>query len=207
MESIYGKNKDYLSFSAVRLWLSNKDGYRKHYYEGAAGIDTVYTRFGKTIAETLESRDFTKYPELAKIPFYSVSEHPLEAYFDGVKVIAYLDLFEPETFSIGEVKTGVKSAWDKVKVRQWDQLPWYSLMVKETYGKVDPRVHLIWLQTEFKEQKGMLQNSELQLTGKMQIFPRHIVEYERKRIREQIINAAKEIKDDYATYRRTTSSI
>lgn len=206
MESIFGKNKDYLSFSSVRLWKQSKEQYRKHYYDGAPGIDTVYTRFGKRIADLLEARDFEQYPLLSKVPAYPVSEHSIEVTLNGVRVVGRLDLWNPKTFSFGEVKTGSKShkngpPWDAVKVARWEQLPWYSLLIKESEGKVKNKCHLIWLETEFKEQKGILRNKELCLTGEIKIFERIIFEYERKNIRKEIITIANDIQQDYATYR------
>lgn len=198
MESIYGYEKEHLSFSCIRLWTTNKDAYRKKYYpKDGKGISTIYTRFGKKIADILEKRDYEQFPALKQIPYYSVSEHPLEVYIKGIKVVGYLDLFEPETYSIGEVKTGINNAWDKVKVRKWDQLPFYSLLVKTKYDRIDPITHLFWLETAFKEQQGMLRNKELQLTGRMEIFTRRISDAQRKRQRDIIIRSAAEIYEDF----------
>ena len=213
MDSRYGHNKEHLSFSAIRLWKQNKDAYRRKYYpEEGESVSTVYTQFGKKIAEVLESRDYTQYPALEKVPFYSVSEQSVETEIEGVLVKGFLDLYEPETFAIGEVKTGIVSKasgppWTALKVRQWEQLPFYSLLVKKKFGKVQNKCHLIWLETYFENSKQKSISSalkvgrgELQLTGTIKIFPRVIAEWERKRMQDDIINVAAEIQEDYATY-------
>lgn len=213
MEGKYGYNKNHLSFSAIRLWKQNKDGYRRKYYpEEGESISTVYTQFGKRIAEVLESRDYTQYPALAQVPVYSVSEQSVECEIDGIMIHGYLDLYEPSTFTFGEVKTGIVHhtngpPWTTIKVRQWDQLPFYSLLVKKKFGKVSSLCHLIWLETYFVKSTQpsvssalKVKNTELQLTGQMKIFPRKITESQRELMRQLIITSAYEIQKDYKEY-------
>lgn len=212
----FGLDKPYLSYSAIRLWQQNKESYRKKYYYGEPDFPTVYTQFGKKIAELLEKRDFTDYPQLAKVPFYSISEQSIEIEIEGVPIKGFLDLYNPETFSIGEVKTGIVHRtngppWTAVKVRAHEQLPFYSLLVKKKFGKVNNKLHLIWLETQFiktQEQVGSRilegEGRELELTGHMKIFPRSIPQWERNRIQDLIVTTAKEINEDY---RRTTKSV
>lgn len=213
---MFGKDKHYLSYSAIRLWQQNKESYRKKYYYGEPDAPTVYTQFGKKIAELLEKRDFTEYPQLAKVPFYSISEQPLDIEVGGVPVRGFLDLYDPETFSFGEVKTGVVHRtngppWTQPKVRAHLQLPFYSLLIKKKFGKVQNKCHLIWLETQFiktQEQVGSRllegEGRELELTGQMKIFPRSIAQWERDRVEELIVTTAHDIHEDY---RRTTSAI
>lgn len=214
MPGRFGWNKDHLSFSAIRLWEDNRDGYRRKYYpEEGESISTVYTQFGKKIAEVLESRDYTQYPALKQVPFYPVSEQSVECDIDGVPVRGFLDLYNPETYSFGEVKSGIVHhkngpPWTKVKVRQWKQLPFYSLLIKEKFGSVDPVCHLIWLETFFVEAKTSTLSSalkvkrKLDLTGRMEIFPRRITNAQRDLMRQLIITSAQEIEDDYKKYQQ-----
>lgn len=206
---MFGKGKEYLSYSAIRLWQQSPERYRRKYYDGEQEVPTVYTTFGKRIAELLEARDFTGYPALEKVPPYLVSEESVEVDIGGVPIKGFIDLYEPDTFSFGEVKTGIVHAtngppWTAVKVRQHDQLPFYSLILKEKFGKVDPTCHLIWLETSFKKSMDQVGSRllegvsrELELTGAMKVFKRRIAEWERKRIRDMIISTAIEIQDDF----------
>lgn len=168
--------------------------------------------FGKRIAKILELRDYKEYPELKKVPYYPVSEQKIEIVVEGVPIKAYLDLWTPETFTFGEVKTGNVHRdngppWTTVKVLQHDQLPFYSFLIKEKYGQVDPWVNLIWLETIYimaSERVGSrLMESEsrdLKLTGRIETFKRRIAEWERKRIKNMIASVAQEISDDYTSY-------
>lgn len=213
---MYGKDKDYVSYSSLRLWKTNKEQYRKRYYEGELDSATVYTLFGKKIAELLERRDFKEYPALRQVPFYSVSEEPMDVEIEGVRIKGFIDLYEPETFTFGEVKSGIISRtngppWTAVKVRAHEQLPFYSLLIKKKYGKVQNKCHLIWLETSFNIVSDTVgsrtleaDGKDLQLTGAMKIFPRSIQGWERARIKNEIITLAAEIKKDYETYLKSS---
>jgi hypothetical protein len=214
MKSIktYNLPRGYLSYSAIMLWKQSPERYRERYYENLPDEQSVPMTFGKKIAEVLESRDYKEYPALKKVPYYPVSEHPLDVMIGNVRVKAYLDLWEPKTFTFGEVKTGSVSSvkgppWDKVKVLKHDQLPFYSLLIKTAYGKVDPDVNLIWLETRYKMIRNRLghrimegEGRELELTGKIEIFKRSIADWERKRMKTLIAISAQEISEDYTEW-------
>ena len=200
----YNLPKKYLSYSAWNLWRTNKDEYRARYYEGKPSIETTETIFGKTIAKKLEDDE--------KI-IGSETRIELEI-VPGLKLLGYLDAFDEETYSITEYKTGHlskdgKEPWSQIKVEKHKQLDWYSLLVKEKYGKVNNTVKLIWLETEFvkesREFGGHILEGEtrvLRLTGKERTFRRIIVEWQRKKIKEEIINAAKAISEDYTVWQQ-----
>lgn len=215
----YNLPKGYLSFSSMQLWKQNKDNFRKKYYEetDTYNLDTVYTRFGKKIAEMMEDpkiRDAD--PVLKKIPTYKVSEHPIDIEVDGVPIKAFLDSFCPKRKAILEYKTGIKKdgkpAWDQLKVQKWDQLPLYSLLVKEKYGKVTPTVKLVWMETEWaptqRPQVGLMEEvwtPDLQLTGRVEVFKRKIEEWEHLRMRIMIKKIAEEISEDYGKYKQASN--
>ena len=215
VNNIFGKGKEHMSYSAYSLWKSNKGAYRRRYYEGEKPFETVETLFGKKVAEMMENRD----PSLQHIPHYSVTEHPLECYIGGNKVVGYLDSFDPEKIRFLDHKSSHKDKngkvpWDKNKVRNHAQLPFYSMMLKEIYGKVDNACHIVWIETEFKDNvvefDGHILKApgrELQLTGKVKKFRRVIREWERKRIREDLLKVCNEVKQDYENYQRNKSVV
>lgn len=218
MKFKYNLPRGYLSYSAIMLWIKNPDAYRRRYYLNEKDIESEPMRFGKKIAEVLQSRDFKEFPALRQVPYYPISEHPLDVEVDGIRVKAYLDLWKQEGFSFGEVKTGSVShtngpPWDKVKVARHEQLPFYSFLIKKTYGKVDPIVPLIWLETRYKSVTDRVgsrlmegEGKELELTGRIEIFKRRIAEWERVRIRKLIIKTAKEISKDYTKFQNETNN-
>lgn len=190
-----------ISWSAYDLWRKNKEGYRKRYYENEKSFETTETIFGKGIAETLEKESKN-------------AEYRIEVQMDGFKVQGYLDLFKPEKIGFTEFKTGHankegKPPWDRVKVARHGQLVFYSMLLREKFGKVDPVCHLIWLETAFKNKMmefagHTLQapTKELYLTGKVKKFRRVIRKWEREKLKRELLKTVKEIHEDYKRYKK-----
>ncbi len=150
--------------------------------------------------------------DLRHIPRYDKPEHKIEIDLDGIKVMGYLDSFGEKECCFLDYKTGHlskdgKVPWDRVKVAKHEQLPFYSMLIKEKYGKVRNSCEIVWLETAFKKKKKFVMGNEMEsdteelyLTGKMVIFKRTVLEWERKKIKEDIKKIAKEISIDYETY-------
>ncbi len=207
--------KKYLSYSQYALWKKNRDQYRARYYENAPPFETAETIFGKNIAETLEDKNLVeKHPVLSLIPRYSEPEYSVKVEIEGIPLMGYLDSYDPEGHAICEYKTGHlsidgKVPWNDVKVAKHEQLPFYSLLIKTAHGKVDPKVKLVWIETKFKNKNIEFngntltsQTRELELTGKFQVFERHIYKWELDKMKENIIKVAKEIHEDFTAYQQ-----
>jgi hypothetical protein len=212
----YNLPKGYLSYSAMSTWWTSKEQYRLKYYSPfPVELDTEYTRFGKGIAETLEDKKKTKaHPVLSQIPLYPVREQPLEFEIDGVPIKGFIDSFDKRHKKIIEIKTGIckdgKKPWDVVRVRKHEQILLYSLGVKELFGKVNPLIKLIWLETAWREKKEMVtfgnqtfENAvpELFLTGHFEVFDRVVEDWEHDRMKRLIVKTAEEISADYTAYK------
>lgn len=211
--------RGYLSWSSFSLWQRDRPSFRMKYYDGEArDVETDYTRFGKEVAEALESRRYdyalgrNVYGRFGASPLldrvvagHSVSEQPLGAEIDGVIVKGFADLMDPLTCSIREVKTGLAtSPWTPSRVARHDQLVWYSLMAEDMWGRVHPNVTLAWLPTEreetvvtFGSRSFSDASGAIRLTGRLHVFRRAITDGERASMRRRIVQAAEEITDDY----------
>lgn len=209
-----GEPKTLLSYSGFRLWKENKEKYRDRYYRGLPSPDSAEMIFGKQIAKILEDEKATTvHPILRLVPRYKQPEYRLEVDLDGVRVQGYIDSFDPKNNAFYEYKTGHKSwdgkdPWDRVKVAKHEQLPFYSLLIAEHLGKVTRKCHLVFLETEmvvkeqtFQGQSFGLTMKEPRLTGRIEVFPRIVYGYERARIRQSILDIAKEITEDYQQYK------
>lgn len=200
--------RKYLSYSAWSLWSKNRDQFRDRYYEGKKGFSTLETVFGKEIGKMLEDN----HGDLAHVPRYSEPEYDIsiDIEWDGttVRILSYLDSFDPEECQILEYKTGHLSKdgsvpWDQTKVENHKQLDWYSMAVNEQHGRVHPECVLVWMETDwmedFIEYKGRKysKGKRLKLTGKVEIFKRYIYDWQRTKIKQEIIKAAREISADY----------
>ena len=201
--------KNYLSFSQYALWNSSKGSYRKRYYLNQKPPTTKQMEFGKKIARILEDKN----NNLDFVPQYPVPEEKIEVEIKGVKLLGFIDTFDPEECKYREFKTGHankagKAPWDKIKVQKHVQLPFYSVLIEEKYSKVCNITHLDWIETEKvsipEEINGISYetgfNDKIELTGKMETFERTITKAERNRMRQRILKTAIEISDDYQKY-------
>mgnify|MGYP006888280883 CR=1 FL=1 len=199
-----------MSYSAYALWKRDKDAYRRKYYEEEKPLETVETRFGKLLAEKLERCD----DDVKHIPNYASREYNIEVFIKGNRVIGRLDGFDEDRKrfldhkSAHATKDG-KSPWNNLKVRKLEQLPFYSMLIKEKFGKVDRTCHLIWIETEFADKtiiwngsKLFSSSKSLMLTGKVKKFRRIITKYERDRIKNDLLKVMEEIKQDYVEYKK-----
>jgi hypothetical protein len=205
MQSIFGKNKNSLSYSSLSCWLQSKAEYRKRYYEKQPFISTPEIDFGKKIADRLETRD----PALAHIEQYSHPEHKISLTIDGVKVVGYIDSYCPKTKSIIEYKTSRTKYWNQKTVNKHLQLDLYSLAVEHLYDEVNETTKLIWLETKKINEKttGLIPVEgayEVALTGKVETFERVISKEDRLAMRRLIVDVAKDIADDYKFHSTTT---
>lgn len=208
-KSIFGHNKDTLSWSAYSLWTSSKDQYRKKYYEEIRpSFETAESIFGKKIGQYLEDG----HEEVAHIKRYSHPEYKIMVEVEGVKLLGYLDSFGLKELAFLEYKTSHKNKegkhyWDAVKVAKHGQLDFYSMLIQEKFGKVTEECELIYLETEenvIKYKGHTLQPADkgLRLNGNVKTFKRTIEQWERDAIKRKILEVAKEIKKDYEQYRK-----
>lgn len=199
--------RKYLSYSSLSLWQKDKGAFRRKYYEN---IDLLVTRemlFGKEIAERLEAGDSA----LARIPRYKKAEAEITVEVDGIPIMGYIDSFSPSHRAFIEYKTGYRE-WNQHMVEKHDQLPFYSFLIEQKFGRVAPRCRLIWLETRFKpsfvEFDGHQlagDSGELELTGRVETFYRTIEPWEHERIHAMIVRCAQEIHNDYTQWLQTQS--
>lgn len=189
----------------MSLWQKNKKAYRERYYENGPSFENPETIFGKKIAKMLEDGD--DHPILNRIPRYQYKEFRIELEVGGIRFLGVLDSFSKRRKRILEFKTG-KVPWDEKRTSKHDQLVVYSLLVKEKFGKVDPRCRLVWIPTRNKtvvDQVGTrmmeTESRDIELIDtKPLLFTRRISERERKEMKQMIVKCAQEISDDYQSY-------
>jgi hypothetical protein len=197
------------------LWKSDKTRFRKKYYENdpSADIMTPEIFFGKTIAKRLEDGE-----HIEGVMKYSETEfRVLVELAPGLKLLGYFDGFEPDDLSIVEYKSGRLSnkgvePWDDLKVRRHKQLVFYSLLTLLEFKRYNPKIKLQWLETEFTEPvkyKGQIVEDgepKLKLTGRVETYEREIKDWEIEKLKEEILLAAKEISEDYTSWKENQSN-
>ena len=208
--------KPYLSYSAISLWLRDKDAYRSRYYENEPFVSTPYTEFGNKVGKALELGELFD-DTLKKVPRNPVMEQKLTVDIEGVPFLGYLDSYDPDTKEVLEYKTGIiskegKEPWSRLAVRKHTQLTMYQLAVLTKYGEYNPDIKLVWMETRWTKvpETVTIGSKEftsdvpgLELTGRVEIFDRHIEPWELDRMARIIKEVAGDISNDYKLWMKT----
>lgn len=199
--------KPHISWSQLSCWLSNPARYRKEYFESGQKLDTKFLRFGKNIAELIESG---KHKELLPdLETYDSPEYKIECYVREVPCLSFIDSYNAvETIDTPanvflEMKTG-KIPWTKAKVQKHDQLVFYATMLKWSIGQMPEYCDLLYIETkegsneseDFWREAG----KHIYVTGKIVKFHREFDIRELERMEDLIVKVAWEISDAYQEY-------
>lgn len=190
--------KKHLSWSSLNCWMSNKERFRREYFENGKKLDTKYLRFGKGIAELIESG---KHKEmLPDLIVYEKPEFEIRVEIEGVPMLAYLDGYDPINNVFLEYKTG-KHPWTQVKVQKHDQLTLYAMLLRTLTGKAPEYCDLIWIETKEGgvevEDFWRSNEKEINVTGKIMTFRREFDNRELDRMEHIVLKCAEEISDAY----------
>jgi len=200
--------KPHLSWSQLSCWLSNPARYRKEYFENSDKLDTKFLRFGKNIAELIESGQHKEL--LPDLECYDSPEFKIECkIMDLVPCLSFIDSYNAVATPhvpanvFREYKTG-KIAWNKAKVQKHDQLVFYATMLKWSTGNMPEYCDLDWIETkesanesvDFWRESGKIIN----VTGRIISFHREFDEREIERMEQLIVKVAYEISDAYQAY-------
>ena len=196
--------RGYLSHSAMVLWETNKDQYRRRYYLNEAGFSSIETEFGHEVHKKFEEDESIVGSE---------TEMKIEV-VKGLFLLGKIDSFNDKTLEIIDFKTGHlnkkgEAPWDRVKVQKHKQLVFYSLLVLSKYGKYNRTAILKWYETKFQnkfvEYKGRkleMAHKKLELTGKELVFKRKVYKWEILALKKDIIRTALEISKDYTLWQQ-----
>ena len=193
--------RPHISWSSMSCWESSPGRFRREYFECGKKLDTKYLRFGKGIAELIESG---KYKELLPdLIVYPVSEYEIRTDVCGVPILSYLDDYDPETNLFREKKTG-KIPWTQAKVIKHGQLLFYAVALKHSIGKIPEYCDLDWIETR----EGAIEVDDfwrenekaVQITGKIKSFHREFDEREIEKMEKLIVKSANEISKAYQDF-------
>jgi hypothetical protein len=195
--------RDTLSYSGIDLWRKNKEQYRARYYENKGSFTSPFTVFGTEVHRKVEEGLITL-PEHATEDY--VHEVHILATIDGIKVQGYIDLLHKTTHSVTDLKTSI-NPWDSSMVQKLDQLPLYTLLLREHHDKVSLWVKLVWLETAWETtSKGLAETRTLTLTGNSKVFKRRLYLHDLDRVRGLIISTARDVAEDFELWKKTTKT-
>jgi len=187
--------KPHLSWSQMTCWLSNPTRYRKEYFESGEKLDTKFLRFGKNIAELIESGQHKEL--LPDLETYDSPEYKIEVrVMHIVPCLSFIDTYNAVATPIvpanvfREYKTG-KIPWTKAKVQKHDQLVFYATMLKWSTGKMPEYCDLDWIETKESENESVdfwrESGKIINVTGRIVTFHREFDEREIERMEELIV--------------------
>lgn len=193
--------KPHLSWSQLSCWLQNPARFRKEYFEAGKKLDTKYLRFGKGIAELIETG---KHKELLPdLVVYDKPEYEIKTEVLGVPILSYLDTYDSVNNVFREFKTG-KIPWTQQKVQKHDQLTFYAVALKHSVGKIPAYCDLDWIQTKEEGQdiEDFWRGNEkkVNVTGYIKSFHREFDEREIERMENLIVKVANEISKAYQEF-------
>lgn len=202
--------KPHLSWSQLTCWLSNPARYRKEYFENGDKLDTKFLRFGKNIAELIESGAHKEL--LPDLECYDSPEYEIRCtVMHIVPCLSFIDTYNAIAREhcpanvFREYKTG-KIPWTKAKVQKHDQLVFYATMLKWSTGNMPQYCDLDWIETKEASDEGVDfwrgSGKMINVTGRIVSFHREFDEREITRMEELIVKVAFEISDAYQTYLR-----
>ena len=193
--------KPHLSWSSINCWNSSPAIFRRDYFECGKKLDTKYLRFGKGIAELIESGKYKKL--LPDLEVYPVNEFEIKTEVNEIPILSYIDDYDPLNNVFREKKTG-KIPWTQAKVIKHGQLVFYATALKHSMGKMPEYCHLDWIETKVGsiEVDDFWRENEkiIQVTGKVKSFYREFDEREIEKMEKLIVKSANEISEAYRSF-------
>lgn len=191
----------------MQCWRTNKERYRREYFEKGRKLDTRELRFGKSIAKMIENRDHhTLLPNLILYPWI---EFEIRTDVRGVPILSFLDTCNHHRGIFREFKTGKvgkdgNPPWTQAKVQKHDQLLFYAVALRAKTGEMPRHCHLDWIETvDNPVEEGDFWSRvdrDIKVTGNIKSFQREFDKRELDRMEEEIEKIALEISDAYRKF-------
>lgn len=193
--------RKYLSYSQMTCWKTNKERFRREYFENGRKLNTKYLTFGKGIASAIE--DGTYKDIVPGLEVIGEPEHKVQTLVKDVPILSFIDTYDAKEHVFQEFKTG-KHAWTQTRVQKHEQLIFYATVLKWSTGTMPKKCQLVWLETseEVADPSDFWASVEkkLSLTGKIVPFERTFDEREVERMEKEIVKAAHEISEAYKSF-------
>jgi len=183
------RRRDYFSWSQLNAWEKDPNLYYEMYVLGLEAPFTKWMKKGKDLAEYLEKGgdvddDIKCVADF--IPQYKEKEYEIKVEMEGIKLLGYLDSFDPKELNIYEYKTGKK--YTQGMANKLGQLDFYALLVYLKYKKLPKSIKLIWIETETND-------DVVKFTGKIKTFEVKKTKQDIIKIASRIHKAVKGIKE------------
>jgi hypothetical protein len=208
--------KPHLSYSQIQLWKSDRERYRRLYYDNNNDykLDNTGLEYGKIVADALEKNedtgDLLTDSAMQLLKKYDVRDQEIsveiKAKEGSFTVIGRPDTLNSITKDFREYKTG-KGAWTQTKADNHPQMIFYAMLIYIKHKVVITKAHLDWIETEdvcrdIYDEDGLYwgYQTEIKPTGRVKSFEVKFTLADILRCIADTINVAKEIEIDFASY-------
>lgn len=136
--------RPHISWSEISSFEYNPEDWYSSYILGNKKT-SKQMEFGSMVDKKLQE-DPTFLPQVERYP---IAQHPLEFYIDDLKVVGYIDGYDPSKPRIKDDKTGV-TPWTQKKADETGQLTLYTLglHLQEKINPADLELAISWLPTK-----------------------------------------------------------
>jgi hypothetical protein len=136
------KNRE-ISWSCISSFRYNPVEWAKKYLEDIQTPPNSEMEFGNVIGRKIAS-DPKFLPAIS--PRYKVYEKALKSSIGSIKLVSYLDNFDPETYNFDEYKTSSNvKKWTQKSAEEHQQIEFYYLMLWLCYGVTPEKIKVkLW---------------------------------------------------------------
>jgi hypothetical protein len=202
--------KEYLSCSQIALWQSDKERYKRIYFDGREEmrVNNAGMEYGKIVASALEvgadTGDLLTDTAMGLLIKYDIADKEIRTVLktlDGeIGVLGRPDTLDSKTHAFREYKTG-KTKWTQNKAQKHFQLKFYQMLIYLHYGTVLNEAYLDWIETE-RTPEGVTRP-----TGRVESFKVSLSYNDIMETMALTSKVAKEIETEWLTYERPPEDV
>lgn len=191
----------YLSYSQISLFKRSEEDYYNTYILNKPFKGNAYTDFGTKVGLALEKNNFNGFTEeeaktLSKCIRLDEFEKLVKLNYKGFYLLGYIDTNSIDYKTIIDYKTGGKGKESQYKSKEYTQLCYYALALRQEYGITPDKAYV-----NFIERKGNPFKGEELMVGSESVLIEIDISYDRlKQVYYNTISIAKQIELFYKKY-------
>lgn len=196
----------YLSYSQISLFLKDKKEYYRQYILGEPFEGNWYTEFGQKVGKAIETNCFDEFSwseqeVLKQVPRLDEFEKETRLKYDkhGFYIKGFIDTNLFNLAHIIDYKTGGKGKYTKYLQKDYTQLCYYALSLRQEFGITPLRAQVCFIERGGNAFKG---ESLFVVNKKPLIIEIDISEARLKSVYWNTIKIAKQIESFYKQYKK-----
>lgn len=149
----------FLSYSQISLFLKDKEDYKKRYITKEPFKSNAYIDFGLKVDDALVKNDFCLFKKnevdtLSKVTRLDIFQRKIIIKFEGFYIIGFIDTCTEDCKKIIDYKTGGKNKELEYSKKEYNQLYYYSLGIKQELGYYPDKLSVEFIRREGNTYRG-----------------------------------------------------